>query len=497
MKCALIIPAWTPQELFPASTAGSQINYWQPLGTLYIAACLQRAGHEVRFYNGAFESHHAILQQLKHYRPAFVGLYATTFGWHKALNTASDIKQLDARIFICAGGPYPIAMSRQCLIDGKDNIDAIVSGEGEFTVTEMVDRLAEGKSLHDVQGLVFWQGSSLIENTPRILNEDLDALPFPARDLLDDINNYLPPPATYRRKPVAVMITSRGCDRRCIFCSQIDRERKGGRRGIRFRSVENVLQEIELCLQQGYKEIKFIDDTLAADRDRLSAICAEIKSRRLDFSWFASACVNQVDKPLLKAMKEAGCWAILFGAESGVQKNLNTLHKGITLEQTRRAVKAAKDVGLKVSTPFVFGIPGETYTDALQTIDFAIELNPDLANFHALTAFPGTPLYEQREKYGKVTTQLTDYTYQGASFTPFNLSRTQIHELRQLALRRFYSRPAYLLRRLLDIRCWHDCRFAWQGIKSLFVLCWKKKIFYIQEVKSPGKEQEIITKAAP
>lgn len=273
------------------------------------------------------------------------------------------------------------------------------------------------------------------------------------------------------------MITARGCDRRCIFCSQIDRHRQGGRRGIRYRSVENVLAEIELCLQQGYKEIKFIDDTLAADYDRLMAICSEIKLRRLDFSWFASACVNQVDKPLLKAMKEAGCWAILFGAESGVQKNLNTLHKGITLAQTRRAVQMAKSVGLKVSTPFVFGIPGETYEEALQTIDFAIELDADLANFHALTAFPGTPLYEQRHKYGEVSKQLHHYTYQGAAFTPSTLNRTQIQELRQRALRCFYSRPRYLLRRLCQIRNWQDCLFAWQGIKSLFGLCVKKKVF--------------------
>ena len=477
MKCALIIPAWTPEELFPASTAGSQINYWQPLGTLYVAASLQQAGHEVRFYNGAFLSQLAILQQLKHYHPDFVGIYATTFGWYKAIHTAADIKQMDSRIFICTGGPYPIAMQRQCLIESSKTIDAVVTGEGELTVTEMVERLAEGRGLHDVQGVIFWDRNRIVENAPRPFIEDLDSLPFPARQLLDDINHYVPPPATYKRKPVAVMITSRGCDRRCIFCSQIDRDRKAGRRGIRFRSVDNVLQEIEQCLQQGYREIKFIDDTLAADRDRLMTICHEIKNRHLDFSWFASACVNQVDWRLLKSMKEAGCWAVLFGAESGVQKNLNTLHKGITLEQTRNAVQAAKSVGLKVSTPFVFGIPGETYDDALQTINFAIELNPDLANFHALTAFPGTPLYEQHEKYGHVATHLTDYTYQGAAFAPHSLTRSQIHQLRQLALRRFYARPAFLLRRLLQIRNWQDCRFAWQGLKSLLGLCFKKHLF--------------------
>jgi radical SAM superfamily enzyme YgiQ (UPF0313 family) len=95
--------------------------------------------------------------------------------------------------------------------------------------------------------------------------------------------------------------------------------------------------------------------------------------------------VNQVDAPLLRAFKDAGCWAILFGAESGVQKNLNAIHKGITLEQTRRAVRAAQEAGLKVFTPFLFGIPGETFEEGLKTIEFACELDPDVANFHALT----------------------------------------------------------------------------------------------------------------
>jgi radical SAM superfamily enzyme YgiQ (UPF0313 family) len=272
-------------------------------------------------------------------------------------------------------------------------------------------------------------------------------------------------------------MTSRGCNRKCIFCFQMDRERKGGIRGIRYRSVENVLKEMELCVRQGYREIKFLDDTFAADYDRAKQIAQEIKARRLDLVWFASACVNQVDKSLLRAFKEAGCWAILFGAESGVQKNLNALRKGITLEQTRQAVRAAKDVGLTVSTPFVFGIPGETFADGLRTVQFAIELDPDIANFHALTPFPGTDLYDQHERYGTISDDLTDYTYQGAAFVPYTMTRKEIFTLRQIALKRFYSRPSFLLRRLLGIRKLNDLAVATQGMKSLFWLWASKDLF--------------------
>lgn len=473
MRCALIIPSWRPEDIFSSKTAGSQINYWQPLGTLYVASSLIKAGHEVRFLNGAFMRHEEILKEVSLFKPHFVGIYSTTFGWRRALKTASDIKNLDHGIFVTVGGPYPIAMQEECLEDSHD-IDAVVTGEGEITVVEMLMRLSEGKGLEGVEGVVYRDKDEIIKNPPRPLITDLDSIPFPARELLGDADRYIPPPATYKRRPVAVIITARGCNRRCIFCFQIDKERKTG---IRFRSIENVMEEVELCLKQGYREIKFIDDTLAADYDRAMRLTEEIRRRGLDFTWFASACVNQVDKPLLKAFKETGCWAILFGAESGVQKNLNAIRKGITLEQTRRAVRWAKEVGLTVYTPFIIGIPGETYEDALKTIDFAIELNPDIANFHALTPFPGTELYDSIDRYGMISEELEDFTYQGAAFIPYTMKREDILMLRQLAFKRFYSRPSYIMRRLLRLRSLNDLRASLKGIRSLFWLWARKGIF--------------------
>lgn len=478
MKCVLIIPAWVPAEIFPTKTSVSQINYWQPLGTLYVGASLLKAGHEVKFFNGAFMTHDEIMACVREFSPDFAGVYSTTFGWPKALKTVDALKKLDKEIFTCVGGPYPIAMQEQCLNDDGKNIDAVISGEAEFTIVELLDRLQNGRGLDNLQGVIFRCGAKVIVNSPRPLIEDLDTLPFPARHLLGDMYRYIPPPATYKRKPVTTLLTSRGCNRKCIFCFQIDKDRKSGIRGIRFRSVDNVLQEIELCLEQGYREIKFIDDTFTADYDRAMQICQEIKTRRLDFTWFASACVNQVDKPLLQAMKNAGCWAILFGADSGVQKTLNTLRKATTLEQIRKDVHIAKEIGLKVSTPFIFGAPGETFEDGLKTIEFAIELDADLANFHALTPFPGTYLYKHLDKYGTVSDNLADRTFQAAAFVPYTMTRHEILKLRQLAFKRFYSRPSFLLRKLGEIRSWSDIRIAVRGLQSLFWLWLGKDLFH-------------------
>jgi radical SAM superfamily enzyme YgiQ (UPF0313 family) len=483
MKCALIIPAWQPHELFPRETAGSQINYWQPLGILSIAAVLKRDGHEVRLYNGAFLDNEEILGRVAGFNPRFAGIYSTTFGWHKAMQTAESLKHLNQGIFTCAGGPYPIALQEHCLHDCA-HFDAVVTGEGEHTVQELLARLDAGSGLEGVLGLVFRRGAEILKNAPRPLIENLDALPFPARELLDERESYLPPPGTYRRQPVTVLMTARGCDRNCLFCFQIDKRRRAGTRGVRFRTVENVLDEIEHCLALGYREIKFLDDTLAADYDRAMRLADGIKARKLDFTWFASACVNQVDERLLRAFREAGCWAILLGAESGVQKNLNTLRKGATLDQIRAAVRAAKAAGLRVSLPFLFGIPGETYEEALKTIEFALELDPDLANFHALTPFPGTDLYEQQAKYGTVSRDLRDFTYQGAAFIPYTMTREQIHELRQRAFLRFYSRPGFLVRALLRLRNLNDLRAAYAGLRSLFWLWVRRSLFRRQRTAS-------------
>ncbi len=477
MKCALIIPDWTPEQIFPAGTAGSQLNYWQPLGILYVAAALIKAGHEVRFIDGAFLTRDEILDRVTDWKPTFVGIYATTFGWPAAAATAAAIKRLDAGIFICVGGPYPIAAQEQCLQDDDAGIDAVISGEGEETAVELVERLCSGAELDGVRGVIFRQGARIVRNPPRPLIEDLDSLAIPARQLLGEKSRYLPPPAMYRKQPVAVVMTSRGCDRHCLFCYQIDRHREAGVKGVRFRAIDDVLDEVEMCLRQGYREIKFIDDSFTADYDRALEMAHQIKARGLEFPWFASACANQVDKPLLRAMKDAGCWAILIGAESGVQRNLNTLRKGINTDHIRRAVGAAKEVGIKVSTPFLFGIPGETYDDALQSIAFAIDLAPDLASFHALTPFPGTPLYESLDDYGSLVGDLTDFTYQGAVFVPHTMSREEIQALRRLAYKRFYSRPSFLLKRLLAVRTVNDCKVAFGGLRSLLALWTEGRLF--------------------
>lgn len=480
MRAALVMPAWLPEDIFPTKTAKAQVNYWQPLGVLYLAAALREAGHEVKFFDGSFLNHSELIERIRSFKPEVVGIYANTPLWGKAVKTARDVKRVsDATVFV--GGPYPTAVGERALYDAKE-VDALVVGEGELTLCEALERLEKGRGLEGVRGVIYRAGNRVVANPPRKPIEDLDSLPFPARDLLEDKNLYVPPAGTYRRKPVAIVMTSRGCNARCIYCYQLTGERR-----IRYRSVENVLEEIELCVEQGYREIRFLDDTFCGDYNRAKRIAQEIKRRGLDITWFVSARVNQVDYELLRTFRRAGCWAIFFGAESGVQKNLNALKKGITLEQTRRAVRAAKKAKLRVVTAFIFGIPGETYEEALKTIDFAIELDPDFVNFHTMTPFPGTELYERASELGRASSRLEDFTFEGAAFVPHTMTKEQIEELRRIAFKRFYSRPRYILRRILGIRTLEDFKLITRGLRSLFWIWVREDVFRVARTENANK----------
>ncbi|HWR97388.1 MAG TPA: cobalamin B12-binding domain-containing protein, partial [Candidatus Methanoperedens sp.] len=166
MKCALVIPAWSPEEIFPSRTAAAQINYWQPLGTLYVAASLQQAGHEVRFLNGAFRSHEEILAELASFAPRLVGLYATAFGWPKAIATATDVRRILPDACSVAGGPFPSWAGAQCLREAPA-LDAVAIGEAEETLVEFAARLDRGEDCAGVAGLAFRDGGQIVENPPR------------------------------------------------------------------------------------------------------------------------------------------------------------------------------------------------------------------------------------------------------------------------------------------------------------------------------------------
>ncbi|MCK5115955.1 MAG: B12-binding domain-containing radical SAM protein, partial [Candidatus Aegiribacteria sp.] len=233
------------------------------------------------------------------------------------------------------------------------------------------------------------------------------------------------------------------------------------------------------------REIKFWDEHFTSDQNHVYRICDEILRRGLKVRWWVSARADSVDRPLLTKMKNAGCWCINYGVESGVQKHLDTLIKNETLDQIRNAVKLTHSVGIKTHTTYIFGIPGETFEDGLKTIELAKELGSFTVEFFPITPFPGTPLYKGVNKglFGTMSEKLADQgmLLDRPCFVPFTMTAEEIMELRRLAYIKYFFRPKFLFYRLMNIMSPFQARAMFHGAKSLLSMVgeqisalWKK-----------------------
>jgi radical SAM superfamily enzyme YgiQ (UPF0313 family) len=217
------------------------------------------------------------------------------------------------------------------------------------------------------------------------------------------------------------------------------------------------------------REIKFWDEHFALDRERTIGICEEILRRNLKIVFWCSARVDGVDEGLLRMMKRAGCWCINYGMETGVDKNLRTLNKEATVEQGREAVLLTHRLGIDTMGTYVFGIPGETYDEGLETIRFACSLNHFYVEFFPLTPFPGTELYKNAPLYGHINVPLErlGMLFKGAPFVPYTMSAEQIVDLLDRAYTMYYARPSFVLRRMARIREWYDVQAMFFGGLSI------------------------------
>jgi len=318
------------------------------------------------------------------------------------LLTADEERELARRIKkdfpdtpLVIGGPQLCSAPEKTMRDGP--YDLGVLGEGEETMLELAKAIAGGeRDLSRIRGLIRRGTGGLIFNEPRPYIEDLDILPFPARHLYPPLDRYRPVPASYIKKPVGLMISSRGCPYQCIFC---DRKVFGNR--FRAHSSRYVVDEMEeLIKKYGAKEIRFMDDTFTLDIKRVDAICDEIFKRKIKAPWTCLTRVNTVNLDILKKMKRAGCWQVIYGIESGDQRMLDIIKKSVTVEQNELGVRLAKKAGLNVRATFVFGLPGETLETIRRTVEFAKRADLDVVNFFTVILFPGNELFSMAKKEG-------------------------------------------------------------------------------------------------
>lgn len=460
MRCLLTAPAWTDEDIRSASTRAVS-GVWPMPGLLAVGAALRRAGHEVRILEGHFHTTREIVREIDAWKPDLLGVYSVVLMWDRAQELIRQAKGVHPRVFAVAGGPAPTGLMMRCL--GEAALDAVVYGEGDLTVVELAERVAAGANLEGVHGCIWRDGDRVVQNPPRAPIPDLDMLPLPAHDLVAHYP-YRPSYGQVMRLPAVQVISSRGCANPCIFCFKTI----GG--ATRFRSAGHVVDEIESYVKKyGAREIKFWDEQFMLDRDRVMGICEEILRRNLKIVFWCTGRVDTVDEELLRMMKRAGCWCISYGLETGVEKNLATLNKRTSVEQGREAVLMTHRAGIESMGTYVFGIPGETHEEGLETIRFACNLDHFYVEFFPLTPFPGTELYDAVERYGRVNAphRRLGMLFKSAPFVPETMTEDEIVDLVERGYSRYYARPSYVLRRLAGIRRWYDVQVMFYGALSV------------------------------
>lgn len=461
MNVLLLLPPHESSERY-SKKMEKVVGVFPPLGLLYIAAVLESGGHKVKILDGGKHPEINVIKEIENFKPDIVGLSSMTFLWERCKTIAKEIKENFPDIFVLVGGPHPTVLPEECMKEASW-IDAVGIGECEYSMLEAVNNIEKGKSLKDVKGLFYRENGKILKNSLREPPQDLDKLPFPARHLLEDIKEYIPSATEYKRLPVLSMMASRGCVFRCLFCSNITGK------VIRFRTPGNVLTEIdELVEKYGTKDIYFFDDTFTTNKKWVMEICDLLIERDYDLIWSAQGRANTVDREILEKMKKAGCWKIFYGFESCLQKNLNMLRKGITLEQIKNATKLTQEIGIEVEGSFIFGIPGETYSDALKTIESVKKLNPDYVKFYPLTPLPGTDLMKNVNEYGKLLIKnFSEFTEARVVFTPHTMTKDELEFLIPKAYKEFYLRPKIILKRILKLRSVEDLKRSARAFLSL------------------------------
>ena len=379
-----------------------------PLGLGYLAATLRDGGHEPFIYDAAIEDVPVEFyieeaeQQGKPYE--LIGITAATPLIGDAWQMAQTAKSYGLTTVL--GGPHLTIMPRESLEPRHDYVDYVFKGEAEHTFLELVDTLQAGRPVQLLPGMhMRGRDGEIISDYSSPMIENLDSLPFPAHDLfkIDRYTNLQPlTDGLDRHARSFTILTSRGCPYKCTFCSKpVTGDTWRG------RSVDNVVAEWRWLVQDLHaSEIGVTDDIWNLKMDRAKELMRRLIAEGLNtvpWTTVHGMKVNHTDLELFQLMKAAGCKRVGFGVENGDPWMLrNVIRKGQTLEQVREAFKNAKAAGLQTMGFFIFGMPNETEETMDATIDLALELDPDLANFMLAAPFPGTKMYDMIREGGEI-----------------------------------------------------------------------------------------------
>lgn len=447
MKLLLIFPPSKHgvKSLF-LQTDGAGIGHKPPLGILYIASYIKNnSNHEVRLIdlNARPLNDNMLLKSLEDIKPDVIGITCWTDFWFPTWQLLKIIKNTLPKVHIVLGGPHTDIYPLQILT--QKNVDSIILGDGEVPMLSLLNHIEFGHPL--VNPGIYLKKYPLPQQFYPYVENNLDNLPFPERTLLplEDYTSILS-----HQSKISTIITSRGCPYQCIYC-------KLNFQKSRYRNVTNVIEEMEEISKLNIDEVEIYDDTFTGSRERLVQICQGIIERQVKLKWSIRDRVSSIDEETIELMKRAGCIRIHLGIESGNERVLRRIKKNISLEQAKEEVLLAKKAGLDVLVYFMIGLPGETKKEVLETIEFALQLDSDYATFNIAIPYPGTEMYMDGLSKKIIPADFwQEYTLNPKPnfslpylYEEF-LKKDDLIHLRNLAIKKYYFRPKFLLNKLLN-----------------------------------------------
>lgn len=438
------------------------------LGLCILAAIAEKNGYKAAIIdsNASQYSPDEVVEKVIEYKPKYIGISSMTHTISSAAAIARAVKEKVKKLKVILGGVHITSATDETFRRFTDCFDVAVIGEGETTFSELLKTLDNGGNLKNVPGLAFICDGQIVKTISRDFIKDMNSLPMPAWHLLPDMaTHYGTTLISAGNKPSNHLLTSRGCPGRCTFC---DTSVNG--HTIRGYSADYVMEMIEILHKKyGINDIQFNDDTFVTLRKRLFSICEHLVKKRYNLTWSCDARARDVTEDGLKLMKDAGCWQIAYGVETGSQKILDAMDKRVTFEHMRNAFKWAKKAGMTTKGFFIFGHPQETLESIQETVDFMLSLSPDAVGITFFTAFPGSPIYQTIHRFGEFDPNWDrTNTYEIGNFIPHGFTAEQLVRLRKQTLTQFYFRPKYILKQIVNIKKPYDAfRLISGGFKIL------------------------------
>jgi len=385
MKFSFINPSPPSESMYMVPTA------WPPLGILYCAGVLKAGGIEVSLLDQPAKrfSLDQTVNWVKKEDPDIIGFSVLLSTAKEAPKIAERVKAENPNITVVFGSHHA-TFNAERILKKYPFVDIVVRGEGEHTSLEIARCLEKQRELDKVEGVTFRKNDRIVSTPDRPLNKDVDALPFPDRDLAGVQYKSAIFGVKINSRKFTTILSSRGCPFNCSFCGI----RKFTRGAWRPRSVENVMAELEYLQSEGYEQFLFADDNFTLNAKRVSKLCRRIKKEGMDIEWFCDSRVDHISYDMFRDMVNAGCRCLFFGIESANQRILDYYRKGITPEQSERAVRKARKAGIDIIVgSFIVGAPDETQCEIVNTLQFANKLDIDVPDVNILGAQTGTDIW--------------------------------------------------------------------------------------------------------